>query len=333
MDGREQLGMLEGPRGFTPFEDMLAGQGLSPLTATSLAILQLSITRRCNMACAHCHVNAGPERREMMSRETLRACLDIAAIDGVTTVDITGGSPEMHPDLEWLLGEASRLRKRIIVRSNLAILLDDAYRRFIDVYAKYGIEVVGSLPDYRRERAEKMRGRHSFEHSVEALRLLNERGYGRDGSGLVLDLMHNPPGAFLPAAQKTLEREYKRQLEREFDVHFNALFCLTNGPIGRYLDYLLRTDNLEDYMGELIGAYNPAAAGNVMCRTTLSVGWDGTLYDCDFNQMLGLSVNHGAPCHIDSFDFSSLSTRRIVTANHCYCCTAGAGSSCQGAVA
>jgi radical SAM/Cys-rich protein len=328
MDQLDQLSRAKGES----FTAKLRDSGLHPLRADGIEILQLNITRRCNLACKHCHVQAGPHRTETMSRDTLEQCMDIARRYSIPTVDITGGAPETHPDLEWFLRGTAALKRRIIVRSNLVILLEEPYRRFLDVYAQLGIEVVGSVPDYRQDRTDRQRGVGAFEKSVQAIRLLNERGYGMEGTGLVLDLVHNPAGAFLPGSQPALEHEYKTQLHSRYGIVFNKLFCLTNCPVGRYLDYLVRTDNLNDYMGTLRGAYNPAAARNVMCRTTLSVGWDGTLFDCDFNQMLGLPVNSGAPVHIRDFDFHKLRHREIVVRDHCFACTAGAGSSCQGAL-
>ena len=332
MNSREQLALLKQQVDIVPFAKRLEQTGLRPLRAAAIDILQLNITRRCNMRCKHCHVNAGPHRSEMMLEDVMKKCLDIARRYDVSTIDITGGAPEMHPQLEWFLIAATQLKKRVILRSNLVVLLDDAFRHFIDTYAQLGIEVVGSLPDYRKQRAEKQRGSASFERSIEVLQRLNAKGYGKPGTGLLLNLVHNPAGAFLPGPQQSLEQEYKRRLADRFDVHFNNLFCLTNCPIGRYLEYLVRSDNLDDYMLDLVRAYNPSAALNLMCRTTLSVGWDGRLYDCDFNQMLKLAINHGAPDHIKNFDYSVLAHREIVVANHCYCCTAGAGSSCQGAL-
>ena len=332
MDTRDQLALLKQRVDIVPFAEKLEQTGLKPLCAAAIDILQLNITRRCNMSCKHCHVNAGPGRSEMMLEDVMKKCLDIARQYDVSTIDITGGAPEMHPLLEWFLNEAAQMKKRVILRSNLVILLEEAYRPFIELYARLGIEVVGSLPDYRKDRADKQRGTSAFERSIEVLRQLNAKGYAKPGTGLVLDLVHNPAGAFLPGPQRSLEQEYKRQLADRCGVYFNKLFCLTNCPIGRYLEYLVRSDNLDDYMIDLVRAYNPSAALNVMCRTTLSVGWDGRLYDCDFNQMLKLTINHGAPDHIRQFNYSVLANREIVVANHCYCCTAGAGSSCQGAL-
>jgi radical SAM/Cys-rich protein len=265
-----------------------------------------------------------------MSRTTLEQCLALAARPEVTTIDLTGGAPETHPDLPWFIEQTAPLGKRLIVRSNLVILGQEEYRHFLALFAHHGVEIVGSLPDYRRDRSDRLRGAGTFDRSIQAIRELNEVGYGCENTGLLLDLMHNPAGAYLPGNQHALEHEYKSCLHQRYGIHFNRLFCLTNCPVGRYLDYLVRTDNYTDYMNALQNGFNPTAARQVMCRTTLSVGEDGTLYDCDFNQMLGLSLNHGTPSHLDHLDFEALTHREITVNNHCYCCTAGAGSSCQG---
>ena len=316
----------------TPFAERLKESGLAPLTARSVEILQINVGRRCNLACKHCHLEAGPNRTETMPRAVLERCLAIARNPAIAVIDITGGAPELNPDLAWFIERAAGLARRLIVRSNLVILLQEPYRSFVDVYCRNGVEVVGSLPDPHGARTDRQRGEGVFARDLAAIRRLNERGYAEEGSGLVLDLVHNPVGAYLPGSQQALEQEYKRRLWSEHGVRFNRLFCLTNNPSGRYLDYLVRSGNYADYMESLVNAYNPDAAGKVMCRTTLSVGWDGKLYDCDFNQALGLAVNHGAPDHLDGFDLQRLSTREIAVANHCYACTAGSGSSCQGEV-
>lgn len=333
MDVKEQLRILESASDCVPFHETIRRTLDGPLSALKLEILQINLGKRCNLACRHCHVEAGASRTETMSREVLAACLEIARSPEITTIDITGGAPEMNSGLEWFLGEAKKLNKRVIVRSNLAILLDPPYTDFIDIYAAGNIEVVTSLPDCRAERTDRQRGAGVFERIIRAIGLLNRKGYGSDGTGLVLDIVHNPVGAYLPGPQEALEAEYKRVLLERHGIIFNNLFCITNIPVGRYLEYLLKSENFSDYMAELCAAYNPAAAMSAMCRTTISVGWDGSLYDCDFNQMLGLPVNHGSPCRIDRFDYEKLRSRRIVTANHCYGCTAGAGSSCQGVTA
>lgn len=332
MDAHEQLGRLRGIGAGEPFRQRIARSLKGPLAARKIDILQLNVGKRCNLACRHCHVEAGPGREEAMPREVFEACLEIARAAEVSTIDVTGGSPEMNPHLEWFLGAAGSLGKRLIVRSNAVILLDRSFSRFIDIFARHRVEIVISLPDYNEARTDRQRGPGAFRRIIQAMRLLNDRGYGT-GTGLDLDLVHNPAGAFLPGPQDALEREYERRLRDDFGVVFTRLFCIINVPIGRYLAYLLATGNLEEYMTGICGAFNPSAVDRVMCRTTLSVGWDGTLYDCDFNQALGLPVGFGAPRTIARFDIDRLRTREIVIDDHCYGCTAGAGSSCQGATA
>ncbi|MDT8379960.1 MAG: arsenosugar biosynthesis radical SAM protein ArsS [Desulfotignum sp.] len=314
------------------FKERLYQCGAYPLRADGIDILQMNITRRCNMACKHCHVQAGPERTEMMSRETMMHCIHAAGSQGISTIDITGGAPEMHPDLEWLLGELVVLKKRLIVRSNLSVMLEPAYRQFIEIFAAHGVELVGSLPDYNAVRSDRQRGTGAFEQIIQAIGELNKRSFGLPESGLALHLVHNPAGAYLPGSQCALEAEYRRVLRDMYGLHFNTLFCLVNSPIGRYREFLKRSGNLSDYMRTLQCTFNPKTVNSIMCRTTLSVGWDGRLYDCDFNQMLELVVNSGGPDHIKDFNFSRLADREIVIQNHCFACTAGAGSSCQGSL-
>jgi radical SAM/Cys-rich protein len=327
----EQIRRLSRIPDLRTFGQSLQGSNLYPLRASGIDIFQMNAGKRCNLSCRHCHVQAGPNRPETMERPVFEKCLAVIQESSCSTVDITGGSPEMNQNLEWFLGRLAPLKRRVIVRSNLVILLEPAFCRFMDIYAAHGVEVVGSLPFYEDEKSDRQRGAKSFRKSIRAIRGLNERGYGREDSGLVLDLVHNPVGAYLPGPQAVIEAAYRSRLARDHGVVFNRLFCLTNCPVGRYLEYLTQSGNFKDYMAELASAYNAAAARQVMCRTTISIGWDGTLYDCDFNQMLGLSVNHGAPDHIDRFDFNRLNSREIVINNHCYACTAGSGSSCQGA--
>ena len=312
-----------------PFRQKISGG----LIAEAVNIFQVNVGYRCSLTCTHCHVSAGPLRTEVMSRRTMEQCLAIIKSYPVPVIDITGGSPEMHPDIKWFIGECAALGRRVLVRTNGVILLDEDYRSFIEFYAKNKVEVVVSMPHPDLQVTDRQRGEGVFLRLIEAIRQLNAVGYGREGSGLVLDLVHNPAGAFLPGSQASLEDTYRRILGERYGISFNHLFCITNMPIGRYLEYLRRTDNFEDYMATLVKAFNPAALTNVMCRTTLSVAWDGRLYDCDFNQTLGLPTNHGAPDHISAFDMEKLSSREIVTGDHCYGCTAGAGSSCQGETA
>jgi radical SAM/Cys-rich protein len=297
-----------------------------------IATLQINVGKRCNLMCKHCHVEAGPLRVETMSRRSLETCLAIAAEPSITTLDVTGGAPEMNPHLEWFLNAAAQFGKRIIVRSNLTILLEREYSGFIDVYTRNRVEIAASLPDCKAEKCDRQRGKGSFDRIIAVMKLLNGAGYGEENSGLLLDLVHNPIGAFLPASQASLEREYRTRLATDHGVRFNRLFCITNAPLGRYRAYLVDTDNLDDYVKTLELAFNPCAAHSVMCRSMLSVGWDGTLYDCDFNQVLGLPVDSGVSKRLEQFDLRSLGRRRIVVADHCYACTAGQGSSCLGAV-
>jgi radical SAM/Cys-rich protein len=313
-----------------PFAGRLQGCGDYPLRAAGVDILQMNITRRCNLHCRHCHVEGSPEREGEMSRDDLEACLRTAAEASVKVLDITGGAPELHPDLEWFLGNAAQLRTRLLVRSNGVILLTPPYDRFVEVYAANGVEVVVSLPHLHAKRTDRMRGNGVFDRLLAALRLLNEQGYGKPGSGLLLHLVHNPSGAFLPAAQQALEADYRHRLEEDFGIEFNQLFCLNNCPVGRYLEFLESSGNLEPYLELLRRSYNPAAVSQVMCRTTLSVGCDGRLFDCDFNQALDLGVAVPESTHIRDFSLERLGKRSIVVGTHCYGCTAGAGSSCQG---
>ena len=333
MNGDEQLEVLARTPDLEPFRLRLDRDGKAPLQAVAPTILQMNVCRRCNLNCKHCHVKAGPDRAEAMSRKTMERCLEVARHPSITTIDITGGSPEMNEHLPWLLEHLSQLDKRIIVRSNLVILDEGPYRHLIDMYARHCVEVVASLPHFSENMSDRQRGIGSFCAAIRVMRTLNEHGYGKEGTGRVLDIVHNPVGAYLPGSQASLEQEYKQRLAEEQGVVFNSLFCITNMPIGRYLGFLRMSDNLHEYMHDLANAYNPAAVDDVMCRTTISVGWDGTLYDCDFNQMLGLPLTDGAPHHIEHFDADRLEHREIAIADHCYGCTAGAGSSCQGALA
>jgi radical SAM/Cys-rich protein len=312
------------------FAQRLRKCGAHPLKAISINTLQMNITRKCNLACKHCHVQAGPQCTEEMSRDILTQCIKAAEHPSINTIDITGGSPEMHPSIEWLISKMSELGKRVLIRSNLVILLEPQYHHLIETFAASKIELIGSLPDYRAQRSDRQRGGGIYDKIMEAMRQLNKIGYGVADSGLILDLVHNPAGAYLPGSQVALEAEYKCVLNQEHNVFFNSLFCLVNCPIGRYLEYLKNSGNLDDYMRTLRNAFNPQTAEKVMCRTTVSVGWDGKLYDCDFNQVERLSVNSGSPEHICDFNYDLLARRQIEIRDHCFACTAGAGSSCCG---
>jgi radical SAM/Cys-rich protein len=306
---------------------------LYPLKATGTEIFQVNLGKMCNQVCRHCHVDAGPDRKEIMTRETMQRCLDFLKNSSVQTVDMTGGAPEMNPDFRWFVQECFKFGKKIMVRCNLTIIVaNKKYHDLPQFYADHQVQVVSSLPFYNADRTDRQRGKGVFADSIKALHMLNEIGYGRSGSGLILDLVYNPSGAFLPASQESLELQFKKALKEEFDIEFNNLYAITNLPVSRFLEFLLESDNYEGYMEKLANAYNPVAAAGVMCRNTISVGWDGFLYDCDFNQMLELKVQVDGK-HISQIDINALDNREIVVSQHCYGCTAGAGSSCGGATA
>ncbi len=317
-----------------PFQQNMESAGFFPLRPVSIEIFQVNVGKMCNQVCKHCHVDAGPDRKEIMTRETMQLCLDaINNNPSIRTVDLTGGAPELNPDFRWFVEQIKLSGKHIIVRCNLTIIL--ANKRFYDLpgfFKQHDIEVVSSLPSYSRDRTDRQRGDGVFEDSIKALKMLNAVGYGITGSGLTLNLVYNPAGAFLPPSQVALEKEFKDALLKDFGIVFNNLYTITNMPISRYLDYLLQSGNYEKYMEKLIGAFNPAAAANVMCRNTISIGWDGYLYDCDFNQMLDLKVSCNSK-HLSDFNAEKLINREIIVNQHCYGCTAGLGSSCGGAVA
>jgi radical SAM/Cys-rich protein len=315
-----------------PFKQALADSGLWPLCSTGIQVVQLNVGKLCNQTCCHCHVDAGPERREVMSRETMQLCLDVLAKTDIPTLDITGGAPEMNPLFRWLVEQARGLGRHVIDRCNLTILLTPHFEDLPDFFAQHQVEVIASLPCYLPQNTDRQRGEGVFEKSITALRRLNAAGYGQPDSGLVLTLVYNPVGPSLPASQATLEGAYRRELSARYGIVFSRLFTITNMPISRFLDDLVQHGWYEEYMGRLVAAYNPKAAAGVMCRTTLSVGWDGRLYDCDFNQMLDLGLAPGLPRHIRDFDQALLTSRRIVTGQHCYGCTAGSGSGCQGTI-
>jgi len=327
-----QLDVLSHRGGLEPFHSKLENIGLFPLKPTSIDIFQVNLGKMCNQVCKHCHVDAGPDRKEIMTRETMQWCLAALDQSEISTVDLTGGAPEMNPDFRWFVEELSERNKHIIVRCNLTIIL--ANKKYNDLplfYKKHKVEVISSLPHFSAKRTDAQRGEGVFEQSIIALQMLNEIGYGKEDSGLKLNLVFNPSGAFLPGDQAGLEQEFKKRLKANYDIDFHALYAITNLPISRFLDYLVQTGNYEDYMEQLVHAFNPIAAAGVMCRNAISIGWDGFLYDCDFNQMLDLKLQNGAPRHIKNFDVNALEEREIILNQHCYGCTAGAGSSCGGA--
>jgi radical SAM/Cys-rich protein len=332
-NAEEQLKIINQSSGIPSFDTKLESSGNGHLTSGKIEIFQVNIGKMCNQVCKHCHVDAGPDRREIMTKETMELCLSALASAEMLTVDITGGAPEMNPYFKWFVSEISKMGKHIMVRSNLTILAANGFEDYPEFMAENKVEIISSLPFYKSSLTDKQRGEGVFEKSVAAIKILNNLGYGKENSGLKFNLVYNPAGAFLPGSQSELEKEYKRELLKNYGLVFNNLYTITNMPISRFLDYLISSGNYEAYMEKLSISFNTVAAQNVMCKFTLSVGWDGKLYDCDFNQMLELNLNHGAPSHIKNFNISLLENRRIITGQHCYGCTAGAGSSCGGATA
>lgn len=318
--------------GIESFQGKLENLGLYPLRPTGVEILQVNVGKMCNQTCKHCHVDAGPDRKEIMTPETMEYILNAIRDTDIQTVDLTGGAPEMNPHFRWFVEKLSEMGKSIIVRCNLTIIVaNPQYHGLPEFYKKHKINVVSSLPYFAARRTDAQRGEGVFEKSISALKMLNAVGYGHSETGLKLDLVYNPSGAFLPGDQQELKKEFKTRLRDLYQIEFNDLFTITNLPISRFLDYLIQSENYESYMSELVNAFNPAAASGVMCRNTLSVGWDGYLYDCDFNQMLELKLKD-APTHISEFDLASINQRSIRVSQHCYGCTAGAGSSCGGSI-
>jgi radical SAM/Cys-rich protein len=326
----EQLRLLEDTT--PPFAAPMEHAGLFPLLATGITVFQINVGKLCNQICRHCHVDAGPDRTERMSSETAELCIQALAQTDIPTVDITGGAPELNPHFRWLVEQARGLKRHVIDRCNLSVLLLPSQADLAGFLAAHRVEIIASLPYYKGPQTDAQRGEGVFDKSMEALRRLNQLGYGKPDSDLALNLVHNPVGAFLPPKQDAIESQFRKELRAKHGVEFNRLYTITNMPISRFLEFLIESENYEAYMQRLANAFNPVAAAGVMCRYTLSVGWDGTLYDCDFNQMLDLPVGPGAPRHIRDFNPLQLQQRVIVTGNHCYGCTAGSGSSCGGAV-
>ena len=313
------------------FEEAVASAGFDPLRTTGVDVLQINVGKRCNQACHHCHVDAGPDRTEVMAPDVVEACLRFLETSDIPKVDITGGAPELHPSFREIVERARAAGRHVMDRCNLTITELPNYADLPEFLAAYDVEVIASLPSYAAKQTDAQRGEGVFEASIAALRHFNGVGYGVDGSPLVLNLVTNPVGAFLPGSQTSLEADWKRELKRRFGVTFNRLYTITNMPISRYLQFLIESGNLQAYMDRLVTAFNPAAVEGLMCRYTLSVGWDGRLYDCDFNQMIELGTADGSPQTIFEATPESLASRRITIGAHCFGCTAGAGSSCGGA--
>ena len=329
----EQVRILNQTSFISPFETTLEQHNRQNLQSSGIEIFQINVGRLCNQICAHCHVDAGPDRLEMMTKETMQSCLTALKDTSIPKVDITGGAPELNPHFRWLVEEIRALGRHVMDRCNLTVLFVKGNGDLPEFLAKHQVEVIASLPYFQERETDRQRGNGVFGRSIEALRRFNELGYGIPGSGLLLNLIHNPVGAFLPASQKAIEQEFRRNLSNHYGVQFNNLYCITNMPISRFLEFLLNSGNYQRYMEKLAQSFNPASIEGLMCRTMLSIGWDGRLYDCDFNQMLDLEVGYSAPRHIRDFDLNTLGQRRIVTNRHCYGCTAGSGSSCGGAIA
>jgi radical SAM/Cys-rich protein len=313
------------------FEDVLSRHGLAPLARRRVETLQVNVGKLCNQACHHCHVDAGPKRTERMTRATAEKVLELLeASPKVGTVDITGGAPELNVNFRLLVEGARRLGRRTIDRCNLTVLWEDGMESLPEFLVDNDVELTCSLPCYTAKNVDQQRGKGVFDKSLEALRLLNRRGYGVDGSGLALNLVYNPVGAFLPPSQAELESDYRRELGA-LGIEFNRLFTITNMPIKRFAADLARSGKEREYMGLLVNHFNPAAVDGLMCRSLVSVGWDGRLYDCDFNQMLEIELPRPLPRTIHELaSLEELEGAAIATASHCFGCTAGAGSSCGG---
>ena len=317
------------------FKEKLKEVNIPDIKKGQLKILQLNIGYMCNQTCSHCHVDAGPNRKEMMSMKVLKRCLSLMSENKIETVDITGGAPEMHPNFRWFVKSIREKTKvdEIIVRSNLTIIL--ANKKFFDLpnfFADNRIHIISSLPFYNKEKTDNQRGKGVFDKSILALKELNKVGYGKTNSSLKLDLVYNPSGAFLPPDQESLEIKFKEKLYNNFKIEFNNLFTITNLPISRFLDYLIASENYEEYMETLVSRFNPNATKGLMCVNTISVSWEGYIYDCDFNQMLDLKINSKNNT-VFKCKIQGLVDKKIQVSQHCYGCTAGAGSSCQGTIA
>jgi radical SAM/Cys-rich protein len=316
------------------FASKLRETNLFPLKVKQIDTLQINLGKMCNQVCEHCHVDAGPDRKEIMTKETMLYCIEVAKNEAIKTIDLTGGAPEMNPHFRWFVSELYKLNKHIIVRCNLTIIVANKKYHDLPMFFKdHRIEVVSSLPCYTEANTDKQRGEGVFAKSLKALQMLNEVGYGKEDSGLILNFVFNPGGASLPPSQEALKADYKVRMKADFNIEFNDLYTITNIPISRFLDFLIKAGRHEEYMHKLIDSYNPHAAENVMCRNIISVGWDGYLYDCDFNQMLELKIDKQNSQHISEFNMDKLTERSIIVNQHCFGCTAGSGSSCGGAIA
>ena len=331
----ESVDVDGGPTGTGRFDRDLEASGWPEFTPAELEIFQINVGKLCNMTCRHCHVDSGPDRtEENMDRETIDYCLEAIDRSGAHTVDLTGGAPELNPHFEYLVEECVSRGLHVIDRCNLTILTTGPYRHLPEWFAKRGVEVVCSLPHYRKLNTDAQRGKGTYGKSIRALRRLNEVGYGRGDEERQLTLVTNPVGAFLAGKQDSLEREWQEALERNHGVTFDKLLALNNMPMSRYLEWLMEKGQVEAYLKQLVNAFNPGTIAGLMCRNTLSVSWDGYLYDCDFNQQLEMHMDWGEQGHphVKDFDLQTWKEHQIRTHRHCYGCTAGAGSGCGGAI-
>ncbi|HEX2932154.1 MAG TPA: arsenosugar biosynthesis radical SAM (seleno)protein ArsS [Candidatus Binatia bacterium] len=315
------------------FAERLSRNGQS-LARRAVDSLQINMGRYCNLACIHCHVESGPTRTEMMSRETVDAVLRFLECTNIPTLDITGGAPELHADFDYLVESTRKLNRHVMDRCNLTVIFEPGKNYLPEFFKRQQVELVCSLPCYSQENVDKQRGKGTFDSSIRALKLLNEIGYGQPDGGLVLNLVYNPVGPHLPPAQEKLEQDYRRILLDQFGIVFNHLYCLANMPITRYATHLKLRGEYDRYTELLEASFNAATLDQVMCRNLVSIGWDGSVYDCDFNQMLNLPLtdSDGARLTVSSISLDQVIGREITIGNHCYACTAGSGSSCGGAL-
>jgi len=313
------------------FERQIGGIDEEGLRSLKIETIQVNLGLRCNQQCMHCHLEASALRPEMMEWPTMQLVLQAVRSGGCQLVDLTGGAPELNLHFRKFVTALREEGHRVQVRTNLTVLLEPGMEDLAEFLREYQVQLVASLPCYLEENVRSQRGIGVYEKSIAAIKRLNALGYGSE-SGLALNLVYNPVGPFLPPPQKVLEEDYRRELGARFGISFTHLLTITNMPLGRFRAELSRQNQEQDYLQLLRKSFNPQTVGGLMCRQQISVGWDGTLYDCDFNLALGLPVNHGAPDHIQSFRPADLMKRRIVTGEYCFACTAGSGSSCGGAL-
>ena len=306
-------------------ERILSIQG-QPLKAKDIDIIQVNIGCKCNMTCRHCHVTAGPDRKQEMDRETMETVLDVLKDNTINCLDITGGAPELNPQFRYLVGKARDSSVHVIVRTNLTIFFEEGMEDLPEFYSNNAVEIIASLPYYTESEVDRVRGKGTFEKSVQALKKLNNLGYATGLSDKKLNLVYNPSGIFLAPSQGTLEDDYKRELRKRFGITFDRLYTFANMPIGRFREHLILSKNLQKYMDKLADAFNLLTLEGLMCRRLISIGWDGVLCDCDFNQILGLTLDADCPQSVKNFDYLRLSERLITVDEHCYGCTAGQGS-------